>query len=157
MYAKKVIEGAQGGFKTCTQCGQVKVLAAFSKESASLDGKHSSCKMCHLMATREWKRKNAYSHDTTTYYQRLRSAVIKRYGSKCSCCGEAQVKFLAFDHKNNDGHVSRRANEPGIKNIAFWIRKNNYPDTIQLLCHNCNLAKGFYGLCPHNENSEAKS
>lgn len=32
-----------------------------------------------------------------------------------------------------------------------WQRKNNYPKGFQVLCHNCNLAKGFYGKCPHQK------
>ena len=28
-------------------------------------------------------------------------------------------------------------------------RKNNYPEGFQVLCSNCNFAKGKYGSCPH--------
>jgi hypothetical protein len=32
------------------------------------------------------------------------------------------------------------------------VKAAGYPkDRYQLLCHNCNMAKGFYGLCPHQE------
>lgn len=32
-----------------------------------------------------------------------------------------------------------------------WLKTNGYPDGFQTLCHNCNMAKGFYGICPHKE------
>jgi hypothetical protein len=30
-----------------------------------------------------------------------------------------------------------------------WLRRNNYPEGYQVLCFNCNIAKGLYGVCPH--------
>jgi hypothetical protein len=96
-------------------------------------------------ATPEWK---AWRKD---YRLRLRKALIDFYGGKCACCGETEYKFLALDHVNNDGAEERR--KPGLgsteavgrKILKGILVKENY----QLLCHNCNLAKGFYGACPH--------
>lgn len=79
----------------------------------------------------------------------LREKVITHYGGKCVCCGETEIKFLAVDHKNNDGAVHRR--EIGTNIIYKWAVDNHYPDKLQILCHNCNLAKAFYGKCPHNK------
>lgn len=31
-----------------------------------------------------------------------------------------------------------------------WIKKNGFPDSVQVLCWNCNCAKGIYGYCPHS-------
>lgn len=70
---------------------------------------------------------------------------IKHYGGKCACCGESEPKFLALDHIYGGGTKHRK----GKGNIVYWIVKNNYPDLFQILCHNCNSAKGFYGECPH--------
>lgn len=77
-----------------------------------------------------------------------RQRVIERYGGACKCCGESNWAFLEFDHINNDGAEHRR--QVGAKHIVRWIIENNYPDTIQLLCSNCNKAKGLYGCCPHS-------
>ena len=93
---------------------------------------------------KEWYRKQANG-----YRKELRIEVIKIYGGKCVCCGENRFEFLAFDHINNDGAKHRK--ERGNMNIVEWLRKNHYPKNIQLLCHNCNLSKGFYGYCPHNK------
>ncbi len=80
----------------------------------------------------------------STRKRRLR--VIQHYGGKCTCCGETEWRFLEFDHVNNDGNVHRRI----LKHkIVKWIIDNNYPDSIQLLCSNCNKAKGLFGCCPH--------
>lgn len=79
-----------------------------------------------------------------------RKKAIKIYGGKCKCCGETRYEFLAFDHINNDGYKHRKKLSGGG---AFyrWLKKNNYPNSIQILCHNCNMAKGFWGYCPHTK------
>jgi len=28
-----------------------------------------------------------------------------------------------------------------------WAKANGYPDILQLLCFNCNYARGYYGVC----------
>lgn len=35
--------------------------------------------------------------------------------------------------------------------LLKWIKKNNFPHTFQILCHNCNFAKGHSkdNKCPH--------
>ena len=33
--------------------------------------------------------------------------------------------------------------------LVIWIKKNNFPKGFQILCHNCNQTKGYYGKCPH--------
>ena len=37
------------------------------------------------------------------------------------------------------------------KKLNKWIMANNYPNGFQILCHNCNFAKGHSkdGKCPH--------
>ena len=82
-------------------------------------------------------------------WRTLRLKVLNHYGAKCQCCGETQYEFLAIDHKNNDGNVQRKSLKTST--MYRYIIKNNYPDNLQVLCHNCNLAKAFYGKCPHND------
>ena len=33
--------------------------------------------------------------------------------------------------------------------IWTWIKNNNYPERLQTLCFNCNMAKAHNGYCPH--------
>ncbi len=88
---------------------------------------------------------------------RLRRKVYEAYGDKCVCCGESNPLFLTIDHINNDGAQHRRAlnrrrrgSDTGA--ILRWARDNNYPDTLQLLCWNCNCGRQRNGgVCPHKE------
>ena len=80
------------------------------------------------------------------WLQDLRVSAINHYGGKCNCCGESQIEFLAFDHIDGGGRKHRKSIS---NNIYTWMRDNNYPDNLQVLCHNCNSAKHYYGICPH--------
>jgi hypothetical protein len=86
-----------------------------------------------------------------TYTLRLRTEVIAAYGGRCACCGEAEPQFLTIDHVANDGAAARRATgRSGGKDTYVWLRKNGYPrNQFQLLCFNCNCAKGGWGRSPH--------
>lgn len=32
-----------------------------------------------------------------------------------------------------------------------WIKAQGFPKHLRLLCHNCNMAYGLYGRCPHQD------
>lgn len=74
-----------------------------------------------------------------------RHKVLSHYGSKCVCCSESNWTFLEFDHINNDGNVQRQNQKAKLPKFI----DGKYPSNIQLLCCNCNKAKGLYGFCPH--------
>lgn len=80
--------------------------------------------------------------------QNLRSLVINAYGGKCVCCGETETAFLQLDHVNDDGAAHRKEIGAGHRTY-LWASKNNFPDTLQILCANCNMAKR--SGCPHQE------
>ena len=82
------------------------------------------------------------------YGQDRRLKCIEHYGGKCACCGETEIDFLAIDHINGGGNEHRRK----VGDVHGWLVKNNFPEGFQVLCHNCNLAKAFYGVCPHQRN-----
>lgn len=82
------------------------------------------------------------------WYRLAREEVIQHYGGKCSCCGETQYEFLSLDHVNNDGHKHKKVGVTA-HTLHQWAKNNGYPDTLQVLCYNCNCAKGVYGACPH--------
>jgi hypothetical protein len=77
----------------------------------------------------------------------VRRRVLDHYGGICACCGESAYEFLAFDHINGGGVQHRK--QIKSKDLYIWLYSNNYPTGFQVLCHNCNNAKGFYGRCPH--------
>ncbi len=67
---------------------------------------------------------------------------------RCNCSGETTQQFLTVDHVYGGGN--RHCKE--IKsNIYTWLVCNNFPEGFQLLCYNCNCAKGHYGSCPHTQ------
>jgi hypothetical protein len=86
----------------------------------------------------------------------LRSFCLEKYGNRCSCpkCPErhnTHPQFLTFDHVHGQG--TRHYKEVG-HNIMFykWIIKNNFPDTLRLLCWNCNCGRAKNGgVCPHED------
>lgn len=77
--------------------------------------------------------------------------VLSHYGGRCACCGEDKYEFLAIDHINGGG-TQHRAKEK-ISNLDRWLINNNFPEGFRILCHNCNMAIGLYGYCPHTSES----
>ena len=88
----------------------------------------------------------------------LRLATFEAYGgAKCACCGEGTHEFLGIDHLNDNGAEERRQGFAS-GGAAFYrrLQKLGYPPGYQILCHNCNMAKGFYGQCPHTNEGETR-
>jgi hypothetical protein len=81
--------------------------------------------------------------------------VINAYGGHCVCCGESRIEFLSLDHIFNDGAQHRKEISKNTGQTFYrWLRKNGFPKgRLQVLCHNCNSAKGYYGYCPHQVES----
>jgi hypothetical protein len=95
------------------------------------------------------------NENSKKYRSRLRIELLNAYGNKCACCGETERAFLSLDHVYGGGlkHKRKYKEETGhvlTKDALCRLLKiNNYPDSFQILCHNCNQAKGFHGECPH--------
>mgnify|MGYP001559045387 CR=1 FL=1 len=102
-------------------------------------------------AVREYHRRNrdVLNARKKIKRQELRDLVLDKYGKFCQCCGEDDIRFLAIDHIHGNGNKHRREIGQGTYRVYTWLVKNNFPPGFQVLCHNCNLAKGFYGVCPH--------
>jgi hypothetical protein len=78
----------------------------------------------------------------------------------CDCCREFEIEFLTLDHiagrKQMDSEPKLRKMGYSSKlegdGLLWWIKKNNFPEGFQVLCQNCNFAKGKRGnnnICPH--------
>lgn len=82
---------------------------------------------------------------------------LRAYGGdppKCACCGEHRLKFLAIDHTNGSGSEHRRGlkkNERSGRGWYEWLLCNFDPTKFRVLCHNCNMAIGFWGICAHED------
>jgi hypothetical protein len=84
----------------------------------------------------------------------IKQEVFSHYGGKCACCGESNIMFLTIDHKNGNGSNQRKeatGSSNGGRAFYAWIRAQGYPTDFQVLCWNCNCAKGHYGFCPHKQ------
>lgn len=154
----------------CKSCNQEKPLARFQKEPGGRFYFRKHCVQCWSEERRAYqmryratnvvdlsayhkekheKNKIKRNENSRRYYRKLQNIIFDHYGSKCACCGENEQTFLSVDHKNNDGAQHRK--KIGIGHILFrWIIDNDFPDTLQLLCCNCNLGKHRNGgVCPH--------
>lgn len=139
--------------KECWRCKKTLPRLAFKKS-------YSICRKCQDSLLEAWFERNPPWQEgvklrQAVYYLRLRLSLIHRYGGKCLCCGENREEFLAIDHIDGDGNVHRRsiiAKEKGNTSASFyrWLIKNEDLTKFRTLCHNCNMARGLYGRCPHN-------
>jgi hypothetical protein len=138
--------------KTCTKCGKAKNLEEFRRDSTRASGHKQPCLECWRQHERARKRQRSYNR---TYEagkrQRLKAKVLQAYGGQCVCCGEDTPEFLTVDHINNDGAEHRRQlNMSSGGRFYRWLKTQGFPrDSFQLLCFNCNCAKGYFGECPH--------
>ncbi len=105
---------------------------------------------------REWvkrdreKRPELYREKSRRQGRELREQVIAAYGGACACCREDRVEFLALDHIDGGGAEHRRRASRGGRAVYREVRAAGFPkDKFRLLCHNCNMSRGFYGYCPH--------
>lgn len=143
------------GLRVCLICDQEKPLSDFPVNQNVSDGLHTWCRSCKATKQKvnsskpevKAKRKEVKKKDL----QILRGECLSAYGNKCQCCGETQREFLVFDHINGGGSEHRERVGAGT-GFYIWLKKNQFPSTIRVLCNNCNGAKGMYGYCPHNPN-----
>ena len=123
--------------KFCVRCNQHKPLSAFKNNGS---GKKLRNK-CHTCESEKWR-------------AQVKLDVFSHFGVKCACCGEQNILFLTLDHVN--GVLSGYRNGKNKEQIYRDVIKDNYdPTKYQLLCMNCNFAKGQFGECPHKSGKTA--
>ena len=90
----------------------------------------------------------------------LKQEVFSHYANplRCVCCGVKGIEFLTVDHiipkrKMNDEKLIQAGFTVELKGekLNRWLKNNNYPKGFQILCWNCNFAKGVLGQCPHQD------
>lgn len=85
----------------------------------------------------------------------IKKEVLSHYAKgdlKCACCGETGFSFLTLDHIKP---ILRRTTKQNLGGIVLYkqLRTASYPEGYQVLCFNCNCAKGARAVCPHQENA----
>lgn len=94
---------------------------------------------------RSLRRKDYFSK----YAQKLRKAVIDKYGGKCKKCGFSDIRALNIDHKNGGGgkEYGRGIYSKGGKSLSrtSYYKKVllDTTDKYQILCANCNSIKKY--------------
>lgn len=130
--------------KICTVCGRtLPYTEEFFRKSKNFRwGLTPRCHECSRPILRAhhaaWRRK-------------LKREVLAHYSNgepRCLCCGESHVEMLTLDHVNNDGKQDRLVRGIGMTFYAK-LKRDGYPDGLQTLCFNCNIARAFFGKCPH--------
>jgi hypothetical protein len=132
-YHKRRAEGL------CGKCGK------------TLDRQGSLCQACLVIVNAADK-----LDANKRYREKLRTTVFEHYGNKCACCGEHRMTMLHIDHIEGGGNEHRAQISNGKRRSASgsetyrWIIKNDFPDTLQILCANCNDSKRRNGgICEH--------
>ena len=93
-----------------------------------------------------------YWNDRAKYCRvRDKKLCLEHYGVVCVCCGEKNESFLTIDH------IEGRNGEGRHSNNWTWTRAHHFPIDLQVLCWNCNCAKGAYGVCPHQQPRPSKT
>ncbi len=141
--------------RQCSKCLEVKHVDEFylRKTARGYLRHHTECKACIS------KRSNAAffkNHDRNLTRERnkralLREEMLTAYGGKCACCGISDYRFLTVDHVHGGGRKHQKE-VSGSMGVFRDLKKRGWPKgDFECLCFNCNLAKGFYGVCPHKD------
>lgn len=152
----------------CSKCRIEKPIEDFHKRSdRPRKGTVSWCSQCTAAYDAAWYKENKarICARVKAIRRAQRGEALEHYGNKCVCCGEFRYQFLDFDHKYNDGNKHRKQMIEERKKLGYkgtggwvmveWLRRNGYPDSIQILCKNCNGAKVRGNRCPHEIERDA--
>lgn len=90
------------------------------------------------------KPKLTASQSLLARYAKERLKIIEHYTKgKMACvqCGESRFRALCIDHVNADGNIFRKKRTSQQE----WrkIIEGGFPDSYQILCHNCNICKYY--------------
>lgn len=97
---------------------------------------------------KKWSKENRANRKFSVF------AIYSEGQPRCVCCGETVIEFLSIDHINNNAPEQKRQFKTegrAYSHLYKWLIDNNFPEGYQVLCMNCNFAKGKYGYCPHND------
>lgn len=81
-------------------------------------------------------------------YRKNKKLIIEKLGNKCACCGEDRIETLTIDHIYGGG-IQEKKEFRGEQFLRKLLIQENLTEKYQCLCFNCNYAKGFFGVCPH--------
>lgn len=115
------------------------------------------CYNCNMVKEQERRRKetkyeeNLVAKRNLRYIRKLKVDVMTVYSKgkpNCSCCNYDNMDGLSIDHiigRKQQGHTR----EFGSTQLHQYLKRERFPKEFQVLCINCNSAKGKLGQCPH--------
>ena len=156
----------EGPCKECVKARTARLYVKYKTEhicwdcGRKINSSHSRCYSCMGIQRDKYHQNGDQNRQASKdRKQRDKLAAFEAYGGAvCKCCGETNLEFLSIDHINGDGAAHRKemaknSNSPPSsycgQHLSQWLRLNNYPPGFQVLCMNCNFAKGHFGQCPH--------
>lgn len=138
----------------CKKCGKEAPDEFYATKSGSVV---RICRTCHTERVKAMYLSSPKARATRQTISKdarvaLRQRVIAHYSGNrnlCECCGVSEFAFLAIDHIDGGGVQHRKEIGLGGQKFYRWLEINGFPTGYRVLCHNCNLSRGFYGYCPH--------
>ena len=85
-------------------------------------------------------------YEVMMYYTLRHNPSAVRPFCNCKGCDEICMEFLVIDHKKK--RTKKEKNLAG-KALYKYLKENNYPEGLQVLCFGCNFVKEVYPKCPH--------
>ena len=117
--------------KICPGCNKTKHVSNYHRVTSRADGLAVYCKSC---AGKKGQEANLL----------LKEEAINAYGGpECINCGETFFYILCLDHINGGGQEDRKKRGSG-NNFYYSLRKEGWPDGLQVLCQSCNFLKHNY-------------
>lgn len=161
--------------RSCRACLMLKPIEEFPVRSDSRT-RRNICRRCKSSQGTASRRKRYSAHpevhqafkDAQRIYRNaktraLKTETLRHYGpnneAKCACCWQSGDEFLTIDHIAGGGrtHMKWLREIYGVvpgSDFYLWLKRNKWPDGFQVLCWNCNCAKGHFGMCPHQKERE---
>jgi hypothetical protein len=106
------------------------------------------CEEC-IQKRGEWYKESNTRIKNKIEREKIKNIVFEHYGNKCIVCAEKDIDVLVIDHINNDGYKQRKQTGEGAS-FYKWIKENNFPIDLQILCCNCNIKKYKQALSLRN-------
>jgi len=103
------------------------------------------------LLNKRWIKSNRAKYNASKYIyrSRLKYLILSYYSGgkpECAICKNKDIDILVIDHINNDGAQHRKKLGISSRGRAGCdtyqaIKKENFPDGLQVLCANCNMKK----------------
>ena len=155
--------------KACRECKRERPVQEFRARRRISGTVREICLVCSEKRrnySKKWAatHRSQYARNQREWKRKIREAALRHYSGGtplCACCGETMLDFLTLDHVGGGGVKHRRAlaEEGQGSGTAIYsvLKKLGYPSGYQVLCCNCNWAKGRRGQCPHKTKKDRRS